>query len=180
MSQLDLSLVARRVRAGDRAAYRTLVEHTQADLFRLAARLMGNTADAEEVLQEGYIKAFRALSDGQFQERSNVRTWLYRVVTNVALDALRRRAARPLGDDAALDGLPSGGATEAELALSELSRWLDELPPEQRAALVLCAIEGFTSGEAAAMLGVTEGAVEQRLVRARAALRRRRGNDDGA
>ena len=180
MSELDLSLVARRVRAGDRAAFRTLVEHTQSDLFRLASRLMGNTADAEEVLQEGYVKAYRALSDGQFEERSKVRTWLYRVVTNVALDALRRRAARPAGDDEELAGLSTGAATDAQLALAELGRWLHELPSDQRAALVLCAIEGFTSSEAGAVLGVTEGAVEQRLVRARAALRRRRGNDDGA
>ncbi len=85
--------------AGDRAAFRSLVEHTAGDLFRLAARLLGNGADADEVLQDAYLKVFRALSDGQFDGRSAVRTWLYRVVTNTALDALRRRAVRPGTND---------------------------------------------------------------------------------
>lgn len=180
MPDPDLSLVAQRVRAGDRAAFRSLVEHTAGDLFRLAARLLGNGADADEVLQDAYLKAYRALSDGQFDGRSAVRTWLYRVVTNTALDALRRRAVRPAGDDRELEAarVDPGEGAEAHLALSELGRWLDELPPDQRAALVLCSVQGLTSAEAAAVLGVSEGAVEQRLVRARAALRRRRGNDD--
>lgn len=180
MTDPDLSLVAQRVRAGDRAAFRSLVEHTQADLYRLAARLLGNAADADEALQEAYVKAFRALSDGQFDGRAKLRTWLYRVVTNVALDALRRRAARPAGDDSELDAAQVDPGADAHLALAELSRWLDELPPEQRAALVLCSIEGLTNAEAAVVLGVSEGAVEQRLVRARATLRRRRGSDDEA
>lgn len=179
MSSPDLSLVARRVQRGDSAAFRSLVEHTQGDLYRLAARLMGSAADAEEVLQEAYLKAYRALCDGNFDGRAAVRTWLYRVVTNSALDALRRRAVRPAGNDAGLDAaVDSAPGADVHLALAELARWLDELPLDQRAALVLCAVEGMTNREASAVLGVSEGAVEQRLVRARATLRQRRGRDD--
>ena len=173
----DLSLVARRVAHGDPAAFRSIVEHTQQESYRLAARILGSAADAEDVLQEAYVKAYRALSEGQFDERAKVRTWLRRVVTNACIDALRRRAARPAGDSQALDNgrFDSSIDPEARAALSELGNWLDELPPEQRAALVLCAVEGLTAPEAADALGCSVGAVEQRLVRARSTLRRRRG-----
>lgn len=180
MTEPDLSLVARQVQRGDRAAFRSLVEHTQRELFRLAARLMGNTADADDVLQDAYLKVHRALGDGQFDGRSSLRTWLYRVVTNTALDALRRRAARPAGDDRELAAsrVDAGRGAESQVALAELARWLDDLPVEQRAALVLCGVEGLTNGEAAEVLGVSPGAIEQRLVRARATLRKKRGGDD--
>lgn len=174
---VDLSLVARRVTRGDPAAFRIIVEHTQQQSYRLAARIMGSTADAEDALQEAYVKAYRALSEGRFDERAGLGTWLRRVVTNTCIDALQRRAARPAGDDTALDNgrFASGLDPEALTALAELGDWLDELPPEQRAALVLCAVEGLTAPEAADALGCSVGAVEQRLVRARATLRQRRG-----
>lgn len=174
----DLSLVAQRVRAGDRAAFRALVEHTERDLYRLAARLMGSEDDGAEVLQDAYLKAYRALAEGRFDGRAELRTWLYRVVTNVALDALRRRAVRPRGTERGLERERVEPVADASLALSELGAWLEELPAEQRAALVLCSIEGLSSSEAAEVLGVSEGAVEQRLVRARVALRKRRADDD--
>jgi len=177
----DLTLVAREAAAGDRAAFRALVEHTQAELFRLAARLVGSTADAEDVLQDAYVKAHRALLEGRFESRSSVGTWLHRVVVNTALDSLRRRSARPHPDDLAGSAEEPRGdpGQDSALALRELGGWLDALPLEQRAALVLSAVEGRTNAEVAAILGVSEGAVEQRLIRARAALRRRRGDDDG-
>lgn len=173
---VDLSLSARRVARGDPAAFRTIVEHTQDQSYRLAARIMGSTADAEDVLQEAYVKAYRALAEGRFDARAGVQTWFRRVVTNACIDALRRRAARPAGEDTALENgrFDSGLDPEARAAFSELGDWLEELPPEQRAALVLCAVEGLTAPEAADALGCTVGAVEQRLVRARSTLRRRR------
>lgn len=182
MSDPDLRLLAQRVRGGDRAAYRILVDRTAQPLFRLAARLLGNEADAEDALQEAYVKAYRALEGGRFDGRSEVRTWLYRIVTNAALDALRRRAVRPAGDDAPLAGLPDDGhaSPDARIALREFDAWLGELPPDQRVAMVLCGVEGLSNAEAADVLGVSAGAVEQRLVRARATLRQKRGADDEA
>lgn len=179
MATVDLSLAARRVGKGESAAFRIIVEHTQRDLFRLAARMLGSAADAEDVLQEAYVKAYRALVDGQFDGRSEVSTWLYRVVTNAAIDGLRRRAARPASDEQRLSGIQAEGIdADAQLALRELSEWLDDLPPDQKAAVILKTVEGLTTPEVAKILDCSEGAVEQRLVRARATLRKRRGDDE--
>lgn len=172
----ELSQAAARVAQGDRAAFRIIVERSSGRLYRLGARMMGNTADAEDVLQDAYVRAFQALSSGSFDGRAGVQTWLYRIVTNACLDALRRRKVRPV---AAADP-PEGqfdGQLEADtrLALGELDRWLGDLNPDQRAVLVLKGVEGLTSPEIAEILECSEGAVEQRLVRARAALRQRRG-----
>jgi RNA polymerase sigma-70 factor (ECF subfamily) len=150
-------------------AFRSIVDRTQHELVRLAARLLGNLADAEDVVQEAYVKAYRALARGQFDARSSVRTWLYSIVTRTAIDSLRsgqRRRAL-----AAMDRVPDGPASpDAHLALLELASVLDRLPPDQRTALVLKSVEGRSSREIGEILGCSEGAVEQRLVRARAAL----------
>jgi RNA polymerase sigma-70 factor (ECF subfamily) len=142
--------------------------------------MMGNQADAEDVLQEAYVKAFRALSEGSFDGRSKVTSWLYQVVSRTAIDALRRRAARRTKDTVDIDVADVAHAPDADpdLALFELEEWLADLPPEQRAAVVLKSIEGKTTREVAEILGCSEGAVEQRLVRARATLRQRRGDDE--
>jgi RNA polymerase sigma-70 factor, ECF subfamily len=174
-----LETAAARVADGDLAAFREVVSHTSATLYRLASRLMGSTADAEDSLQDAYLRAFDALRARRFDGRSDVRTWLYRIVTNACLDGLRRRRVRPVpaGDlhEGSFDGqVPA----DARLALRELDRWLGELPADQRAALVLRFVEGLTSAEVAEILGCSEGAVEQRLVRARASLRQRGQDDD--
>ncbi len=180
MAGADLKLLARRVSRGERAAFRGIVEHTQSRLYRLASRLMGNTADAEDVLQEAYVKAFSALQESRFDGRSSVQTWLYRIVTNTAIDATRRRKLRPVAasDDEATEGqaqFDTHISTEARLALKELSAWLDDLSAEQRAVVILRTVEGFSTTETAELLGCSEGAVEQRLIRARANLSQRRG-----
>ncbi|WP_437762812.1 RNA polymerase sigma factor [Sorangium sp. So ce764] len=172
---VDLRLVAARVARGDDAAFRQIVEHTRAPMYRLAARVVGDLAEAEDALQEAFVDAYRALREGRYDGRSKVETWLYRIVTNACLDALRRRRdtpreAREASTEPRFDGLVSA---EARVALRELDALLAALPPQERATLVLVAVEGLPAKEAAAALGCSEGAVEQRLVRARAALRAR-------
>jgi RNA polymerase sigma-70 factor (ECF subfamily) len=148
------------------------VELTSSLLVRYAARITGSVADAEDVVQEAYVKAHRALATGQFEGRSSVKTWLYRIVTRTAIDERRGRQRREALSGAAPSGSYDGAASaEAYLALRELSGWLSGLPAEQRSALVLRALEGLGNREIAEILGCSEGAVEQRLVRARAALR---------
>ncbi len=173
--ETDLNGAAARVAQGDPSAFRPIVEQSSARLYRLAARLLGNTADAEDALQDGYVRAFNALLNQRFDGRSDVRTWLYRIVTNACLDALRQRRSRPTASsetpDASFDGRVSA---DAKVALRELDEWLGDLPPQQRAVLVLKSVEGFTSAEVAIIMDCSEGAVEQRLVRARGALRKRR------
>jgi RNA polymerase sigma-70 factor, ECF subfamily len=162
---------------GDTAAFQEVVDATSARLVRLSARMLGNMADAEDVVQEAYVKAYRSLLDGQFDRRAKVETWLYRIVVNAAIDARRKRARRePVleipEDTTAADDSP----IEARLALAEIADWLGALPADQQAALVLKVVEGRESAEIAEILGCSEGAVEQRLVRARAALRQRRSD----
>ena len=169
----NLDEAAQRVRSGDSAAFGQIVDATSSRLVRLAARMLGNVVDAEDVVQEAYVKAYRALATGDFDGRANVSTWLYRIVTNQAIDAMRGRARRPKPTDTADESTSDLASAEQKLALAELVDFMSELPPDQRAALVLKAVEGMTSPEIAQVLECSEGAVEQRLVRARAALRKR-------
>jgi RNA polymerase sigma-70 factor (ECF subfamily) len=136
--------------------------------------MTGNSSEAEDIVQETYLRAYLALTDGRFEGRAAMSTWLYRTAVNAALDALRRRRRRlalmnwyrPATSEPA-------ERTEAHAVLAEVAALLAMVPPEQAAALVLTQVEGLTNAEAAELLGCTEGALEQRLIRARAALRRR-------
>lgn len=160
------------------SVFHDLVTSTAQQMFRVAARILGNVQDAEDVVQESYLRAYGAMATERFEGRASMRTWLYRIVTNAALDALRSRRRRRrwqvLGEADAVD---EGQSIEATAALRELGSWLGELAPEQRAAIVLKELEGMTSAEVASVLGCSEGAVEQRLVRARATLRERSNRD---
>jgi RNA polymerase sigma-70 factor (ECF subfamily) len=169
----DLEEAARRVAEGDRSAFETIVRATQGAMLRAAVRVLGSREEALDVLQEAYLRAFDALSGGGFDGRSRVSSWLYRVVVNASLDAVRAKKRRPtvaLPD--AADGAAEG-SPEARVALAELAKMLDLLPPDQRAALVLRELEGLSNAEVAEILETSEGAIEQRLIRARATLRRR-------
>jgi RNA polymerase sigma-70 factor (ECF subfamily) len=180
----DLEAAVRAVAAGDRAAFGAVVAETTPRLLRLVARMIGNVEEAEDVLQDGYIRAFDALIDGRFDGRSGAFTWIYRVVANVALDAMRsrkRRRARFTDEGAAPEPRDEGEGGEdriaARAALRELGDLLDALPADQRTALVLKELEGLSSTEIAEVMGSSVGAVEQRLVRARATLRTRSHRD---
>lgn len=170
-----LEEAAREVAAGDTRAFRTIVESTSDELVRVAARLLGSLADAEDVVQEAFVKAHRELSAGRFDGRSLVKTWLYRIVTHGAIDALRSRARRQASvGELAPEAWEGPASVESRVALRELSELVEGLPAEQRVALILKAVEGLTTLEIAELLSCSEGAVEQRLVRARVALRERR------
>ena len=164
-----------RVLSGDHSAFQQIVDATSQRLVRLGARIVGNQADAEDVVQEAYVKAYKALTSGDFERRSSTNTWLYRIVVNGAIDARRSRTRRAEASDEQFDpGWDGAALAEARVALSELDEWLESLPTDQRAALVLQSMEGLNNTEIAQVMGVSEGAVEQRLVRARATLRHRR------
>ena len=137
--------------------------------------MLANVTDAEDLVKESLLRAHRALASKEFDGRSSVETWLYRIVTNLALDQLRARKRRGKVIEATDEMLSDDGNTpEVRLALRELDAWMGELIPEQRVALVLSAIEGFSNAEIAGMMECSEGSVEQRLVRGRAALRQKR------
>ena len=146
----------------------------------MGARLLGSVADGEDAAQETYVRAYRSLVAGKFDGRSRVETWLYRILTNVAIDMLRARARKPTSaqDQDGFEAVGGERQAVARVALGELDGWLAALPADQRVALTLSVVEGMANGDIAEIMECSEGAVEQRLVRARASLRQREGVGD--
>jgi RNA polymerase sigma-70 factor, ECF subfamily len=142
------------------------------ELVRLAARVLGNTAEAEDVVQEAWAKSLVALKAEAFKGEASLKTWLFRIVLRVALDsrrtARRREHREQTWEQHRGQGHPE---IEASVALRQIAELLDALPPEQAEALVLKEFHGMTAAEVGEVLQCSEGAVEQRLVRARATLK---------
>ncbi|HEX6233652.1 MAG TPA: RNA polymerase sigma factor SigE [Jiangellaceae bacterium] len=152
-----------------------VVREHSARVYRLAYRLTGNQHDAEDLTQDVFIRVFRSLSTytpGTFEG------WLHRITTNLFLDMVRRRQRirfDALADDAA-ERLSGREPTpdrqlDDQLLDSDVQTALDGLPPDFRAAVVLCDIEGLSYEEIAATLGVKLGTVRSRIHRGRAQLR---------
>src|SRR5438128_6362112 len=93
MDATEATAVLDRARQGDNEAFRALVERHSRSLFRLAFHMTGNEQDAEDVVQDSFLRAYRQL--GRFQARANFGTWLYRIVANCSVDLLRAKQARP-------------------------------------------------------------------------------------
>lgn len=171
-----------RLKAGDRQAFSELVERTSGKIYSLGLKMLGNEQDAEDMLQETYIKAYKALPG--FENRSSVSTWLFRIAANEALMILRKRKnALPAFDidaDADDDAQPVEIVDwcclpESELASTEtkneLNNAITKLSPALRMVFLLRDMEGFSGAETAGILGINEDAVKTRLVRARLRLR---------
>jgi len=177
----DFSLVA--LRAGDRSEFARLVETYSALIYRLGLRMLDDPQDAEDVLQETFIKAFRHL--GGFDGRSSLSTWLYRIATNEALMMLRRRKHpsisidEPLETDTEIEEpvqiVDWCCMPETELMSSEARAYMDkaveQLQPALRAVFLLRDIEGLSTEETSQVLDLSEAAVKTRLSRARMRLR---------
>jgi RNA polymerase sigma-70 factor (ECF subfamily) len=174
----DEALVAG-VREGDATAFDALVARYQDRVYRLAHRLTGNAADAEEALQDAFLQVHRHLD--AFRGDARFSTWLYRIATNAALMLARKRRPVESLDGEEGEGLlrlvstPPRDTVEEELdrrALVErVHTALDGLPEMYRAALVLRDLEELSSAEAAEILGIETAALRQRVHRARLLLR---------
>jgi RNA polymerase sigma-70 factor (ECF subfamily) len=192
VTELTLS----RARAGDEQAFRELFDTYRAEIQLHCYRFLGSVQDAEDLLQETLLAAWRGLEN--FDGRSSLRTWLYRIATNRCLNALRDRARRPRKvepmaeppeptrraeplwlepyPDALLDGVPdTAPGPEARYEVKEavslaLVTAVQHLAPQQRAVLVLRDVLGFRATEVAEMLETSEPAVKGALQRARAAV----------
>jgi RNA polymerase sigma-70 factor, ECF subfamily len=159
--------------AHDADAFWSLVQPYDRALRALAYRLVGDRHLMDDVLQEAYLKAFRALPSLRGQEALG--TWLRRIVYNAAMDQLRgRRRVLPLDD---LPDRPDPAPDPADVAVGrrDLAAALESLPPLMRAAVLLVDAEGLTYEEAGAIIGVPKGTVASRLSRAREVLRRALG-----
>ncbi|WP_448509200.1 RNA polymerase sigma factor RpoE [Immundisolibacter sp.] len=179
-SAIDLALV-RRVQRGDKRAFDLLVTKYQLRVAKLVGRLVSDRSEAQDVTQEAFIKAYRALPN--FRGDSAFYTWLYRIAVNSAKNHLVARSRRPPSDDVDItDGdVEDAGAVVADLATPEsyaardqlqaaLGRALAELPEDLRTALTLCEMEGLSYDDIARVLDCPIGTVRSRIFRARRAL----------
>jgi len=170
----DLEL-ARRCRNGDAAAFEELYRQHAGRLYNLALRMAGSTQEAEDLLQEVFLHAYRKL--GSFRGESSLGTWLYRLGMNQCLDYLRGRQARMNQATASLDedgaAEPAAPAPAIPVAVNrvDLERAIARLPDGCRAAFLLHDVEGFEHHEVARILGVSEGTSKSQVHKARMKLR---------
>lgn len=168
----DAELVQRSL-VGDRGAFTSLVRRHQRALHRFLQRMVGSPDDALELTQETFVRAWQALP--QWLPDAKFSTWLFRIGSNAALDALRRRAAVefvPIED--AFEAVHQGAGPERQVQLRQEVRQLEaalsRLSPEHRQILLLREVEDMGYQEIAQVLSVSEGTVKSRLARARTAL----------
>jgi RNA polymerase sigma-70 factor (ECF subfamily) len=157
-------------RTGDEDAFRVLVDRHGRAVYRLACRITGRPEDAEDVVQETFIRAFRQLD--AFEARANVSTWLYRIAFNCAIDHLRARprrqaaAAAPPVETHAADAPPADDLVFAREVRSRVSDALGALTTQERAAFVLRHHDGCSIAEICQILGVGSGAAKHAVFRA--------------
>lgn len=174
----DRVLIAR-ARSGDRSAFRSLVERHQRRAFAIAVGLVRDENDAREIVQEAFLRVYRGLD--AFEGSSSFFTWLYRIVSNLAIDFIRkpgRREAEPLDLDAldeatdsplvaridAADPLDSVHRGELRLRIAAA---LDALPAYHRGVILMREVEGMSYEEMAEAMGVSKGTIMSRLFHAR-------------
>ena len=182
----DEAELVKGLQSGDSAAYRQFVDLNSANVYNLSLKLLGDEQEAEDVLQETFLSAFRAID--RFEGRSKLSTWLYRIAYNASLMHLRKRERmttfsldRPFGDEEQAgqppthhlvdwSALPDDQLLTAE-ARQEMDRAIADLPESLRSTFILRDIQGLSGAETAEVLGITVQAVKNRLHRARLRLR---------
>jgi RNA polymerase sigma-70 factor (ECF subfamily) len=170
----DKELVAR-LQAGDLQALNLLIDRYKDEFYRLAYRLMGNKEDAEEVLQDTFLRAYQKI--GTFEGKSKLSTWLYRICVNRCLnrrEGLKKFASTKTQDPAVVMGIqnvPATHDTAAEYETAELQQQVAcavaRLKPEQRALVSLYYLQGFSCAEIGEILQRPLGTVKTHLFRAR-------------
>lgn len=179
----DLALV-RRVQKGDKSAFDLLVRKYQHKVVKLVSRYMRDPTDAEDVAQEAFIKAYRALP--QFRGDSAFYTWLYRIAINTAKNALLSRARNPVEFDLDMQNIEESSAMQGRLADAEtpesllvteeiretVNRAIEALPEDLRTAIVLRELDGLSYEDIAVAMDCPVGTVRSRIYRAREAIDR--------
>jgi len=177
LSRQEDAQVVGQILAGERDAYRLLVERHSRNIFRVAFRVLNNEQDAEEVVQETFLRAYRNL--GKFEQRSVFSTWLYRIAMNCALD-MKKKAKRTLHTlIIAEEPEPESGEVQVESPSASQDRLLysdrvkkevlqamEELSEVERSAFTLRHFEGLSIEEIADVLGIQQNAAKNRIFRA--------------
>ena len=172
MEMIDVATVTR-ARSGDAEAFRLLVEHHSPSVFRVAYRMTGNQHDADDIVQETFLRAYKQL--GRFEERANFATWVHRIAVNCSLDLLRSRGRieRHYGGDpeAAETVVVSADPTQDRLLLSaelreRVAAAMEQLSGNERTAFVLRHFEGMPVEEIGKTLGIQVNAAKHTIFRA--------------
>jgi len=175
MPQTDAAAVAL-ARDGNSEAFRALVERHSRAVYRLAHRMTGNAHDAEDVVQETFLRAYKQL--GRFESRANFGTWLHRIAVNCSIDLMRSRAHRETGHDhadleqfGAADPMSEAGQSPERLMLStevqdRINAAMASLSAMERAAFVLRHFEGQSIDEISRALGLKTNATKHSIFRA--------------
>lgn len=175
MPRQDELALAERCRQGDLAAFEEVYRTHAGRLYGVAFRMLGNAADAEDLLQEIFLAAHRKL--GSFRGESALGTWLYRLAVNLCLDYLRSRTGRaiqltdPLDDEPAVSEAGGRGLAERTVSKMDLERALAQLPEGCRTAFILHDVEGLEHREVAEVMGIAEGTSKSQVHKARLRLR---------
>ena len=173
----------RACQAGDAAAFRRLVERFERRVYGVAYAIIHNRELARDIAQEAFLRVHRALHT--FDPARSFYTWLYQIVLNLSIDALRKdRRSRPMDLEAA-GGIPDRGETPGESLLrretqERVRRLLDRLPVDYRVALTLRDLQGFSAPEIAAMAGVSPVTIRWRIHEARKRFRALWEQEEGA
>jgi len=170
---------------GDQAAFRKLVERHQRRAFAIAISLVRDENDAREIVQEAFLRVFRSLD--RFQGSSSFFTWLYRIVTNLAIDLMRKPARREaelfdnpaVSEDAEafpfisrIDGSDPMDAVRRREIAERIQQALDALPPYHRAVILMREVEGMSYQQMAEAMRVSKGTIMSRLFHARQKLQK--------
>lgn len=170
---MDEDKIVQRAQRGDAAAFEQLVTAYRDRVYRLALRLCGNGADADEAAQEAFLAAWKGLPN--FRGESKFSTWLYQLVNHAAIDLLRREKRHAAGDMEEVDAPDSAPSPQQQAERNEQRQAVRDavlqLPPEQRQVVVLRFMEELSYEEIGAALHLPVGTVKSRLNRAKAALR---------
>jgi RNA polymerase sigma-70 factor (ECF subfamily) len=168
----DLQL-AGRIRSGDGAAFETLYQQHAPRLYNLAYRMAGTANDADDLLQDIFLLAYRKV--GSYRGESSLGTWLYRLAMNHCLDVLRSRQSRMSQQTDTLDEEPAGPAAAmpalGAVSRIDLERAIGRLPQACRAAFLLHDVEGFGHQEVGTILGISEGTSKSQVHKARLRIR---------
>lgn len=168
MSADDRKLM-QRVARGEEAGFTQLVSHYQDRLFTVAQRLLGNRADAEDAVQRAFLNCY--LKPASYDSRWRVSTWLYRILTNVCVDELRRRRSSGPSDR----GTDAGPMRDPLGARLDVRRALERVPIEARVLLALRYVDGLSYGELAKVRGISINTVKSHLARGKSVLRKALG-----